>query len=201
MNTVRLLLSLTIIFSWNIQEFDDKNVLLLDDLVEEVYMTFPLGYEVIIHLILFAIIFISQRKYITDLLVETRKPTCKPANTPIDPNQKLCMADEEISIDREIILNQFTYQPKESHLHAAYRVLHYLKGTPGKGFIFRRSEKVEVEMFTDADYGSSQTCLMEADPSIEHHKDLSHIQLLHQRLGHPSFATMKSFHLCFKRCL
>ncbi|CAA6661654.1 unnamed protein product [Spirodela intermedia] len=46
------------------------------------------------------VIFISQRKYITDLLVETRKPTCKPANTPIDPNQKLCMADEEISIDR-----------------------------------------------------------------------------------------------------
>ncbi|CAA6660021.1 unnamed protein product [Spirodela intermedia] len=53
------------------------------------------------------------------------------------------------------ILSQFMHQPKECHLHAAYRVLHYLKGTPGKGVLFKRSGKVEVEMFTDADYAGS----------------------------------------------
>ncbi|CAA7408973.1 unnamed protein product [Spirodela intermedia] len=88
-------------------------------------------------------IFISQRKYITDLLTETGKSVCKPAKKPIDPNQKLCMTNEEISIDREMyqrligrllylthtrpdisyvvsILSQFMHQPKECHLHAAY---------------------------------------------------------------------------------
>ncbi|CAA6659703.1 unnamed protein product [Spirodela intermedia] len=89
-------------------------------------------------------IFISQRKYITDLLAETGKFACKPANTPIDPNQKLLS-----------ISSQFMHQPKECNLHAAYRVLHYLKGTVGKGVLFKRSGKVEVEMFTDADYASS----------------------------------------------
>ncbi|KAK2356004.1 hypothetical protein QL285_093367 [Trifolium repens] len=34
-------------------------------------------------------IFISQQKYIVDLLQETGKTACKPACTPIDPNVKL----------------------------------------------------------------------------------------------------------------
>ncbi|CAA6671840.1 unnamed protein product [Spirodela intermedia] len=68
-------------------------------------------------------IFISQRKYITDLLTETGKSVCKPAKKPIDPNQKL--------------------------------LLHYLKGTPGKGVLLKRSGKVEVGMFIDADYAGS----------------------------------------------
>ncbi|CAA7388698.1 unnamed protein product [Spirodela intermedia] len=110
-------------------------------------------------------IFISQQKYITDLLAETGK-------------SKLSMANEEISINCEMyqhligrllylthtqldisyamsILNQFMHQLKECHLHAAYQVLHYLKGTPRKGVLFKQSEKVEVEMFTDADYAGS----------------------------------------------
>ncbi|CAA6654164.1 unnamed protein product [Spirodela intermedia] len=88
------------------------------------------------------------------------------------------MANEEISINCEMyqhligrllylthtqldisyamsILNQFMHQLKECHLHAAYQVLHYLKGTPRKGVLFKQSEKVEVEMFTDADYAGS----------------------------------------------
>ena len=34
-------------------------------------------------------IFISQQKYITNLLKEICKTACKPASTPIDPNMKL----------------------------------------------------------------------------------------------------------------
>ncbi|CAA6665294.1 unnamed protein product [Spirodela intermedia] len=55
----------------------------------------------------------------------------------------------------DFILSQFIHQPKESHLHAAYRVLHHLKRTPGKWVLIKRSGKVEVEMFTDADYAGS----------------------------------------------
>ncbi|CAA6664134.1 unnamed protein product [Spirodela intermedia] len=102
--------------------------------------------------------FISQRKYIIDLLARTEKSVCKPANTPIDPNQKLLfyLTHTQPDISHAVsILSQFMYQPKEYHLHAAYRVLHYLKGTPGKGVLFNQNEKVEVEMFTDANYASS----------------------------------------------
>jgi hypothetical protein len=38
-------------------------------------------------------IFISQQKYITDLLQETDKTTCKPACISIDPNVKLGNVD------------------------------------------------------------------------------------------------------------
>lgn len=34
-------------------------------------------------------IFVSQRKYILDLLEETRLMDCKPANTPIEPDLNL----------------------------------------------------------------------------------------------------------------
>ena len=34
-------------------------------------------------------IFISQQKYVTDLLEETGKIGCKPISTPMDPNHKL----------------------------------------------------------------------------------------------------------------
>ncbi|RVW83701.1 hypothetical protein CK203_046011 [Vitis vinifera] len=34
-------------------------------------------------------IFISQQKYVTDLLAETGKIGCKPVSTPMDPNHKL----------------------------------------------------------------------------------------------------------------
>jgi len=47
-------------------------------------------------------IFISQQKYITDLLQEIGKAACKPASTPIDPNVKLGNAEEDIKVDREM---------------------------------------------------------------------------------------------------
>ena len=39
-------------------------------------------------------IFISQQKYVTDLLAETGKTGRKPALTPMDPNKKLGAAEE-----------------------------------------------------------------------------------------------------------
>lgn len=47
-------------------------------------------------------IFISQQKYITDLKQETGKTSCKPANTPVDPNEKLGNAEEDIAVDKEM---------------------------------------------------------------------------------------------------
>jgi len=45
-------------------------------------------------------IFISQQKYVTDLLKETSRTTCKLASTPIDPNMKLGSMEEDVAVDK-----------------------------------------------------------------------------------------------------
>jgi len=47
------------------------------------------------------------------------------------------------------------HEPKESHLQAAYMVLHYLKGNPRKGILFKRNERLNLETYTDADHAGS----------------------------------------------
>ncbi|CAJ2655949.1 unnamed protein product [Trifolium pratense] len=123
-------------------------------------------------------IFISQQKYITDLLQETGKTACKPACTPIDPNIKLGNAEEDVAVNKEryqrlvgkliylshtrpdvafavSLVSQFMHQPKEIHLQAALRIVQYLKGTPGRGILFERNGSVGLEAYTDADYSGS----------------------------------------------
>lgn len=50
------------------------------------------------------------------------------------------------------VISQFMHSPKERHLEAAYRVLRYLKGTPGKGLHFKKGENRFIEVFTDVDW-------------------------------------------------
>ncbi|RVW17569.1 Retrovirus-related Pol polyprotein from transposon RE1 [Vitis vinifera] len=47
------------------------------------------------------------------------------------------------------------HDPREPHLQAAYRVLHYLKGNPEKGILFKKNNTLVLEAYTDADYASS----------------------------------------------
>ena len=119
-------------------------------------------------------IFISQHKYVTDLLTKTGKLACKLASTPIDPNHKLGETEEDATVYREMyqrqvgkliylshmrpgiayavsIVSQFMHSPKV-HMQAVNRVSQYLKGTPGKGILFKRSTSLVLEAFTDADY-------------------------------------------------
>lgn len=123
-------------------------------------------------------IFISQQKYVTDLLIETGQGACKPASTPIDPNHKLGNAEEDAMVNKEMyqrlvgrliylshtrpdiayavsVISQFMHNPKETHLRAAHRILQYLKGTPGKGILFERNNSVTLEAYTDASYATS----------------------------------------------
>jgi hypothetical protein len=123
-------------------------------------------------------IFISQQKYIVDLLMETGKLACKPMGSPIDPNHKLGNVDEGAAVDKEMyqrlvgkliylshtrpdiafavsVVTQFMHNPREVHLLAADRILQYLKGTPGRGILFKRNGNATLEAYTDADYAGS----------------------------------------------
>ena len=53
------------------------------------------------------------------------------------------------------LVSKFMHQPKEAHLQAALRIVQYLKGTPGKGILFKRKKSVSLEVYTDADYVGS----------------------------------------------
>ncbi|WVY92731.1 hypothetical protein V8G54_031819 [Vigna mungo] len=119
-------------------------------------------------------IFISQQKYITDLLKETGKAACKPASTPLEPNIKLGNAEKDVVVEKEMyqrlvgrliylshtrpdiayavsLISQFMHSPKETHLQAAHRILQY----PGRGILFKRNGNVKLEAYTDADYARS----------------------------------------------
>ena len=49
------------------------------------------------------------------------------------------------------------HAPELAHFDAVYRILRYLKGTPGKGILFKRQDHFNVEVYTDADWASSTT--------------------------------------------
>ncbi|KAG8502903.1 hypothetical protein CXB51_000532 [Gossypium anomalum] len=118
---------------------------------------------------------ISQRKYVLDLLSEVGLLGCKPAETPMEPNFKLGTDKDGEEVDRGryqqlvgkliylshtrpdiafgvSVISQFMHAPKEKHLEAAYRILRYLKGTPGKGLHFKEDVNRSTEVYTDADW-------------------------------------------------
>lgn len=55
------------------------------------------------------------------------------------------------------VINQFMHAPTQDHLEAAYRVLKYLKGYPGKGILYRRYGHSRVKIYADVDWAGSLT--------------------------------------------
>ena len=54
-----------------------------------------------------------------------------------------------------IVISQFMHDPRELHLQAAYRVLHYLKGNLRKGILFKKNNTLALEAYIDVDYAGS----------------------------------------------
>ena len=121
--------------------------------------------------------FLSQRKYVLDLLREAGMLGCRPASTPIEQNHRL-MASTGRHVDREryqkmvgkliylshtrpdiafvvSAVNQFMHDPRSSHMDEVTRILRYLKGCPGKGLLYTRQGSLQVECYTDADWAGS----------------------------------------------
>jgi hypothetical protein len=123
-------------------------------------------------------IFLSQRKYILDLLSEVGLLECKPVDTPIVQNHKLGIYPDQRLADKgkyqrlvgkliylshtrpDIayavgVVSQFMHCPSEEHMEAVTRILKYLKSSPGKGLIFSKNGNLEVKGYTDADWAGN----------------------------------------------
>ena len=121
---------------------------------------------------------VSQRKYVLDLLNETGMMGCKPAETPMDSTVKLGIKEDSAPVDKGryqrlvgkliylshtrpdigfsvSVVSQFMNRPTEEHMEAVYRILRYLKMTPGKGLYFSKNPNRKIEVFIDADWAGS----------------------------------------------
>jgi len=104
-------------------------------------------------------IFLSQRKYVLDLLTEVGLLECKPVDTPIVQNHKLGEYTDQEPANKEryqrsmgkliylshthpdiayvvSVVSQFMHCPSKDHMDAVIRILCYLKSSPGKGLMF-----------------------------------------------------------------
>jgi Reverse transcriptase (RNA-dependent DNA polymerase) len=123
-------------------------------------------------------LFLSQRKYVLDLLKETDKLGAKPTGTPIETNIKLGLEDGEplpdigqyqrligkliyLTVTRPdivfavSIVSQFMHAPRTSHLSTIDIILRYLKGTPGQGIWMKKNVTNNVVGYSDADWARS----------------------------------------------
>lgn len=103
---------------------------------------------------------VSQRKYVLDLLTDCGMLGCKPADTPMDTTHKLGMAEKGAPVDKgrcQRLIGKLMNDLREEHMEAVYRILWYLKLTPGKGLFFKKGSSREVEIYSDADWAGSVT--------------------------------------------
>ncbi|KAI3767016.1 hypothetical protein L2E82_17097 [Cichorium intybus] len=120
-------------------------------------------------------IFISQSKYLQDMLKEFSFSKCKPAKTPMSSLVSLCAdptgVDVNASSYRGMIASllyltashpdivfatnmctRFQAKPKESHLNAVKRIFRYLKHTTSLGLWYSCESSFDLVGFTDSDF-------------------------------------------------
>ncbi|GJY27073.1 retrovirus-related pol polyprotein from transposon TNT 1-94, partial [Tanacetum coccineum] len=90
-------------------------------------------------------IFISQDKYVDEILKKFRFIEVKTASTPME-TQKPLLKDES---GEEV---RYQVNLKVSHLHAMKRIFRYLKGQPKLGLWYLKDSPFDLVAYTDSDY-------------------------------------------------
>lgn len=123
-------------------------------------------------------LFLTQHRYIADLLVKFNMSGAKDVHTPMSTSEKLTLFDGSPSTDatvyKQIVgslqylaitrpdisfainrLSQFMHAPTQLHFQALKRVLRYLKGTISHGLHLNRQSFHTLTAFSDSDWGGS----------------------------------------------
>ncbi|KAK1391529.1 hypothetical protein POM88_010585 [Heracleum sosnowskyi] len=123
-------------------------------------------------------IYLHQRKYTLDILADAGFSDCKPSKIPMEQNHNLqkntsdFLSPSDVSLYRRLVgrllyltitrpelsypiqvLSQFITKPRIDHLTAAFKVLHFIKASPGQGIFFPASSSLTLTAFSDSDWG------------------------------------------------
>ncbi|CAL5331079.1 unnamed protein product [Camellia sinensis] len=119
--------------------------------------------------------FVSQKKYVQEVLERFQMLKCNPVGTPTEIGLKLTSDTDGERIDNTFfkqivgslmyltstrpdimhavsLISRYMENPTEMHLKAAKRIFRYLKGTSDFGILYKRGEKQSFFGFTDSDY-------------------------------------------------
>ncbi|GKB71526.1 putative ribonuclease H-like domain-containing protein [Tanacetum coccineum] len=123
-------------------------------------------------------IFISQDKYVAEILKKFDFVSVKTASTPIETQKPLVKDEEASDVDvhlyRSMIgslmyltasrpdimfavcaCSRFQVTPKTSHLSVVKRIFRYLKGKPKLGLWYPRVSSFDLEAYSDSDYAGA----------------------------------------------
>ncbi|GJR95452.1 putative ribonuclease H-like domain-containing protein [Tanacetum coccineum] len=141
-------------------------------------------------------IFISQDKYVAEILKKFDLVNVKAAITPMETKVPLTKDEEAIDVDVHLyrsmigslmyltasrpdimyavcVCSRFQVTPKISHLNAVKRIFKYLKGKPNLGLWYPRESPFDLASCSDNDYGGS---------NLDRKSTTSGCQFLGQRL-------------------
>ena len=123
-------------------------------------------------------IFISQDKYVQDILTKFDFRTIRSASTPIEANKALVKDEDGIAVDEHLYRSmigclmyltasrpdimfsvcacaRFQVSPKVSHMEAVKRIFRYLKHQPKLGLWYPRDSPLILEAYSDSDCGGA----------------------------------------------
>ncbi|GKA05149.1 putative ribonuclease H-like domain-containing protein, partial [Tanacetum coccineum] len=202
---IRIFLSIASYMGFIVYQMDVKNAFLYGTIDEEVYVSQPLGFvdpkfpkksgyrrgtidktfsseghvnDIYVYLAEEDGIFISQDKYVEEILKKFDFDSVKTASTLIETQKPLIKdeeaADVDVHIYRSMIgslmyltasradimyavcaCSRFQVTSKTSHLHAVKRIFRYLKGKPKLGLWYPRVSSFDLEAYSDSDYAGA----------------------------------------------
>ncbi|GJT31599.1 putative reverse transcriptase, RNA-dependent DNA polymerase [Tanacetum coccineum] len=193
---IRLFLAYASFMDFNMYQMDVKSAFLYGTIEEEVYVSQPLGFvdpefpnrissigELTFFLGLQVEqrkdgIFLSQDKYVCDILKKFGFSSVKSARTPMETRKTLSKDVNGTNVDvhlyRSMIgslmyltssrpnimfavcaCSRFQVQPKASHMHAVNKIIRYLKGQPTLGLWYPKDSPMDLIAYSDSDYAGA----------------------------------------------